>query len=63
MALRHRPREFVGLAGAIGVVIVLAGFVGGYMTVRTTIVWAFGVWIVGTMPGMVLTDAPKGPDR
>ena len=56
MDLKHKRRELTGLVGAIGVVIALAGFVGGYLSVSATIVWTFGVWIIGTMLVMVFTD-------
>ncbi len=58
MGIRQKRRELVGLVGALGVVIALAGFVGGYLSVRATIVWTFGVWILGTMLVRVLTDPP-----
>jgi hypothetical protein len=58
MGNRKKRRELVGLVGAIGVVVALAGFVGGYMSVGATIVWTLGVWIVGTMLVRVLTDPP-----
>ena len=63
MGIRQKRRELVGLVGAIGVVIALAGFVGGYLSVGATIVWTFGVWIVGTMLVRVLTDPPNGGSR
>jgi hypothetical protein len=58
MGIRKKRRELVGLVGAIGVAVALAGFVGGYMSVAATIVWTLGVWIVGTMLARVLTDPP-----
>lgn len=60
MGMRQKRRELVGLVGAIGVVIALAGFVGGYLSVGATIVWTFGVWALGTMVVRVLTDPPDG---
>ena len=52
--------SFVGLAGAaIGVAIALAGFVGGWLPVRDTIVWTFAVWAIGATLVIVLTDSPK----
>ena len=60
MGLRQKRRELVGLVGAVGVVIALAGFVGGYLSVPATIVWTLGVWIVGTMLVRVFTDPPGG---
>jgi len=32
--------------------------VGAYLSLRATIVWAFGVWFVGTMLVRVFTDPP-----
>ncbi|WP_425050373.1 hypothetical protein [Psychromarinibacter sp. S121] len=61
MSLKHKRKELTGLVGAIGVVVALAGFVGGYMTPAATIVWTFGVWVVGTMLVRVFTDPPDGP--
>lgn len=58
MGIRKKRRELVGLVGAIGVVVALAGFAGGYMSIAATIVWTLGVWIVGTMLVRVLTDPP-----
>lgn len=58
MDIRQKRTELTGLVGAIGVVIALAGFVGGFMNVGATIVWTFGVWIVGTMVVRVFTDPP-----
>ncbi len=58
MGIRQKRRELVGLVGALGVVIALAGFVGGYLSVPATIVWTFGVWILGTMIVRVLTEPP-----
>lgn len=60
MGLKRKRTELIGLVGAIGVVIALAGFVGGYLSVRATIIWTFGVWIIGTMLVRVFTD-PPGP--
>lgn len=62
MGLRQKRKELVGLVGAIGVVIVIAGFVGGYLSPGATIVWTLGVWIVGTMLVRVFTD-PPGPGK
>jgi hypothetical protein len=56
--IKQKRRELIGLVGALGVVIALAGFVGGYLSTGATIVWTFGVWIVGTMLVRVLTDPP-----
>lgn len=58
MGFRQKRHELVGLVGAIGVVIALAGFVGGYLSTGATIVLTFGVWIVGTMLVRVFTDSP-----
>jgi hypothetical protein len=58
MGIKQKRRELIGLVGALGVVIALAGFVGGYLSTGATIVWTFGVWIVGTMLVRVLTDPP-----
>lgn len=57
--MKHKRRELMGLVGAIGVAIAVAGFVGGWMSVRDTIVWAFGVWAVGATLVIVLTDPPR----
>jgi hypothetical protein len=56
--MKHKRRELMGVVGAIGVVILLAGFVGGYMPVPDTIVWAFGVWILGSTLVLLFTDPP-----
>lgn len=58
MGLRHKRKELVGLVGAIGVTVALAGFVGRYMSPGATIVWTFGIWVVGTMLVRVFTDPP-----
>jgi hypothetical protein len=58
MDIRHKRKELVGLVGAIGVVVALAGFVGGYLGTAATIVWTFGIWIVGTMLVRVFTEPP-----
>lgn len=60
MGLKQKRQELIGLVGALGVVIALAGFVGGYLSTGATIVWTFGVWILGTMLVRVLTDPPDG---
>ena len=60
MGLRQKRQELIGLVGAIGVVVAPAGFVGGYLGTGPTIVWTFGIWIVGTMLVRVFTD-PPGP--
>ncbi len=57
--MKPRRRELMGLVGGIGVAIAVAGFVGGWLLVRDTIVWAFGVWIVGATLVLVLTDPPR----
>ena len=49
----------MGLVGAIGVAIALAGFVGGWLSARDTIVWTFAVWAIGATLVLVLTDPPK----
>lgn len=56
--MKHKRRELMGLIGAIGVVIALAGFVGGWLPVRDTIVWTMGVWILGATLVLVFTDPP-----
>lgn len=58
MTLKHKRTELMGLMGAIGFVVALAGFVGGYMGVMQTVFWTFAVWIVGPMLVIVFTDAP-----
>lgn len=60
MGIGQKRKELVGLVGAIGVVVAMAGFVGGYLRPAATIVWTFGIWIVGTMLVRVFTD-PPGP--
>ncbi|MCG6884574.1 MAG: hypothetical protein LJE62_12550 [Silicimonas sp.] len=47
MDLKKRKKALHGLVGAIGVVIAVAGFVGGMFTVPTTIVLTFAVWAIG----------------
>ena len=59
MALKPKRRELVGLVGATGALVAVAGFVGGFMSPRTTIVACFGVWAVGTTLVYVITDPPK----
>lgn len=56
--MKQKRRELMGVIGAIGVVIALAGFVGGYMSVQATIVWAFAVWILGSTLVILFTDPP-----
>lgn len=56
--MRNKRRELIALVGAIGVVLALGGFVGGYYTVRTTIVLTFAVWILGTVLVQLMTDPP-----
>ena len=59
--MKHKRRELMGVIGALGVVIALAGFVGGWLPVRDTIVWTFGVWILGATLVLVFTDPPGKP--
>jgi len=56
--MRQKRQALMGVAGAIGVVIAIAGFVGGYMSVAATITWAFGVWILGATLVILFTDPP-----
>ena len=56
--MKNNRKELIGLVGAIGMAIAIAGFVGGYMSTATTTAWAFGVWIVGAMVVRVLTNPP-----
>lgn len=60
MGLKNKRTELMGLVGAIGTVIALAGFVGGYLPPRATIVWTFGTWIIGAMLVRLWTDPPNG---
>ncbi len=62
MSLKRKRKELIGLVGAIGVAVALAGFVGGWISVRSTIVWCFAIWTVGTMLVTVLTDGPDKGD-
>ncbi len=57
--MKHKRRELMGVIGALGVVIALAGFVGGWMPVRDTIVWTFAVWVLGATLVLVFTDKPS----
>ena len=59
--MKHTRREVMGVIGALGVVIALAGFVGGWLPVRDTIVWTFGVWILGATLVLAFTDPPDKP--
>jgi hypothetical protein len=40
-------------------VIALAGFVGGWLTPRDTIVWTFAVWVLGATLVILFTDPPS----
>lgn len=57
--MKQKRRELMGLIGAIGVFVALAGFVGGWFPVRDTIVWTFGVWVLGATLVLVFTDPPS----
>ena len=57
MNLRNKRKELQGVVGALGVVVALAGFVGGWMSVRTTIVLTFAVWILGAVLVNLFTDS------
>ncbi|MCB1335595.1 MAG: hypothetical protein KDK26_18640 [Roseivivax sp.] len=59
MNLKNKRIELIGLAGGLGVVVALAGFVGGMMSIPTTIVATFAVWIIGPLLVQVLTDPPE----
>ncbi|WP_212525115.1 hypothetical protein [Actibacterium sp. MT2.3-13A] len=59
MGLKHKRRELHGVVGGLGVVVALAGFVGGWMSVTTTIVVTFGVWIIGATLVNLLTEPPE----
>lgn len=56
--MRHKRREWMGVIGALGVVVALAGFVGGWISVRDTIVLVFAVWALGATLVLVFTDPP-----
>lgn len=58
MKLKRKRKELQGLVGGIGVVVAIAGFVGGFFAPATTIVLALAVWIVGTLLVNLLTDPP-----
>ncbi|MGC9369552.1 MAG: hypothetical protein ACP5DX_08460 [Paracoccaceae bacterium] len=58
MGLKHKRRELHGVVGGLGVVVALAGFVGGWMSPTTTIVVTFGVWIIGATLVNLLTEPP-----
>ena len=57
--MKHKRRALMGVVGGLGVVIALAGFVGGWLPVRDTIVWTFGVWILGLTLVLLFTDPQK----
>lgn len=57
--MKHKRQALMGLIGASGVVIAIAGFVGGYLSPRATITWTFGVWILGAALVTVFTDPPS----
>lgn len=56
--MKHKRREWMGVIGALGVVVALAGFVGGWMSAGTTIVLTFAVWALGATLVLVFTDPP-----
>lgn len=58
MNLRKKRKELHAVAGTPGVVVILAGFVGGWFSVTTTIVLSFAVWAVGATLVNVFTDRP-----
>ena len=60
MNLREKRRELHGLVGGAGFVAGLGGFVGGFYSIPTAIVAAFGIWIIGATLVNVLTDPPAG---
>ncbi len=47
MNLKGKKKALQGLVGAIGVTILVAGFIGGFFTPTTTIVLCFAVWAIG----------------
>jgi hypothetical protein len=47
MDWKRRKRPLMGLVGGLGVVAALAGLVGGFYSPTTSIVLAFGIWIIG----------------
>jgi len=53
---KGKKKALHGLVGAIGVAIAVAGFVGGFFTPTTTIVLAFGVWVIGATLVNVIAD-------
>ena len=57
--MKQKRQALMGVVGAIGVVIAIAGFVGGYMSPRATITWAFAVWILGATAVILFTDPPN----
>lgn len=56
MGLRHKRREWMGVVGALGTVVVVAGLIGGFFTPTTTIVLAFAVWVLGAVLVNLLTE-------
>ena len=56
--MRQKRQALMGVVGAIGVVIAIAGFVGGYMSIPATITWTFAVWILGSTLVILFTDPP-----
>lgn len=60
--MKQKRQALMGLVGGIGVVIAVAGFVGGYMSAGATITWAMGVWIIGATLVILFTDPPNKGD-
>ena len=56
MDLKNKRRQLMGVVGAVGAAVCVAGFVGGMFTPGTTITIAFAVWAVGATLVIVFTD-------
>ena len=56
--MKQKRQALMGVVGALGVVIAVAGFVGGYMSVPATITWSFAVWVLGATLVILFTDTP-----
>lgn len=56
MNLRGKKKALMGVVGGAGVVAALGGFVGGWYSTGTTIVLAFGTWILGATIVNLIAD-------
>ncbi|MDJ1008075.1 MAG: hypothetical protein QNJ13_09660 [Paracoccaceae bacterium] len=56
MGLRQKRRACIGVVGALGAAVCVAGFVGGFLGPGATITIAFAIWAVGAMLVIALTD-------